>query len=233
MTGSITLSSKLPAAPPNATAASLPMTWAQTWQTASQMTGLTLPGMIDEPGCRSGTAISASPVRGPEFISRRSLQILYRPNGDGPQSSRSPRPGASRAAGRLEVVARLGERQVQVGGQRGDDARRRTRAGRSGRCPTAVPPSGSSPTSGSAAPGPLHAVPDRRGVAAELLAERDRGGVHQVGAAALDHVGELGRLGLERGGQVIERGQQRAPDQPRRRPGGSPTGTRRWRTGTR
>ena len=76
ITGSITLSSKLPAAPPNATAASLPMTCAQTWLTASQMTGLTLPGMIDEPGCRSGIEISASPARGPEFISRRSLQIF-------------------------------------------------------------------------------------------------------------------------------------------------------------
>ena len=54
------------------------MTCVQTWQTASQMTGLTLPGMIDEPGCRSGIRISASPVRGPEPISRRSLQILYR-----------------------------------------------------------------------------------------------------------------------------------------------------------
>ena len=72
----MTFSSKLPAAPANATAASLPMTWAQTWQTASQITGLTLPGMIDEPGCRSGMRISASPARGPEPISRRSLQIL-------------------------------------------------------------------------------------------------------------------------------------------------------------
>ena len=50
MTGSITLSSRLPAAPPNATAASLPMTCATTWQTASGITGFTLPGMIDEPG---------------------------------------------------------------------------------------------------------------------------------------------------------------------------------------
>src|SRR5271169_5967605 len=66
MTGIITLSSKLPAAPPKATAASLPITWVQTWQTASQITGLTLPGMIDDPGCRSGILISASPVLGPD-----------------------------------------------------------------------------------------------------------------------------------------------------------------------
>ena len=65
-----------PAAPPKATAASLPITCVQTWQTASHMTGFTLPGMIDEPGCRSGMPISSSQVRGPDPISRRSLQIL-------------------------------------------------------------------------------------------------------------------------------------------------------------
>src|SRR5215475_5179656 len=48
MTGIITLSSRLPAAPAKATVASWPITVAQTWHTASQMTGLTLPGMIDE-----------------------------------------------------------------------------------------------------------------------------------------------------------------------------------------
>src|ERR1700730_17096155 len=76
MTGSITLSSRLPAAPPNATAASLPMTWAHTWQTASGTTGLTLPGMIDDPGWRSGMWISARPQRGPLPIQRRSLAHL-------------------------------------------------------------------------------------------------------------------------------------------------------------
>src|SRR5258707_2755325 len=50
ITGIITFSSRLPAAPAKATAASFPMTWAQTWPTASQITGLTLPGMIDDPG---------------------------------------------------------------------------------------------------------------------------------------------------------------------------------------
>ena len=76
MTGSMTFSSKLPAAPPKATAASLPTTCATTWQTASGITGLTLPGMIDEPGCRSGRWISARPARGPEEAQRRSLAIL-------------------------------------------------------------------------------------------------------------------------------------------------------------
>ncbi len=79
MTGIITLSSKLPAAPAQATAASLPTTCAQTISVASGRTGLTLPGMMLDPGCRSGRWISARPVVGPDDIHRRSLQILVRP----------------------------------------------------------------------------------------------------------------------------------------------------------
>ena len=76
MTGSMTFSSKLPAAPPAAMAASLPTTWTHTISVASGMTGLTLPGMMLDPGCRSGRLISPRPVRGPDAIQRRSLQIL-------------------------------------------------------------------------------------------------------------------------------------------------------------
>ncbi len=43
---------------------------------------------------------------------------------------------------------------------------------------------------------PLDAIPDGGGVAPELLPQRDRGRVHQVGAAALDDVGPL--LGFAR-----------------------------------
>jgi len=32
--------------------------------------------MIDEPGCSTGRAISPSPASGPEFIQRRSFEIL-------------------------------------------------------------------------------------------------------------------------------------------------------------
>ena len=46
----MTFSSKLPAAPPQAIAASLPTTWAQTMSVASGMTGFTLPGMMLLPG---------------------------------------------------------------------------------------------------------------------------------------------------------------------------------------
>ena len=78
ITGMATLSSKSPDAPPITTAASLPMTRMQTINTASGTTGLTLPGMMEEPGCRSGMWISARPVLGPEPIQRMSLQILVK-----------------------------------------------------------------------------------------------------------------------------------------------------------
>jgi len=47
-------------------AASLPRTCAQTWRSISHMTGLTLPGMIEEPGWVEGSFNSPRPRRGPE-----------------------------------------------------------------------------------------------------------------------------------------------------------------------
>ena len=76
MTGVITFSSKLPAAPPHAIVASLPITCAQTISSISAITGFTLPGMIELPGCSSGSAISPMPQRGPEPSQRMSLAIL-------------------------------------------------------------------------------------------------------------------------------------------------------------
>ena len=61
MTGSITLSWKLPDWPAIVIVASLPMTCAHTIVTASGITGLTLPGMIDEPGCSAVSSISREP----------------------------------------------------------------------------------------------------------------------------------------------------------------------------
>ena len=57
-------------------AVSLPITCALTWSTTSGITGLTLPGMIEEPFCSSGRNSSPMPARGPEPISARSLAIL-------------------------------------------------------------------------------------------------------------------------------------------------------------
>ena len=76
--GIITLSSKLPFAPPHVMAASLPITWLATCIIISEMTGFTLPGMIELPGWSEGSVISAMPVRGPLDIQRRSLAILKR-----------------------------------------------------------------------------------------------------------------------------------------------------------
>jgi hypothetical protein len=76
ITGSITFSSKLPDCPAMVMVASLPITWAATIAVASGITGLTLPGMIDEPGCRPCSSISPRPASGPEFIQRRSLAIF-------------------------------------------------------------------------------------------------------------------------------------------------------------
>ncbi|MNY73768.1 hypothetical protein D3C86_2126370 [compost metagenome] len=45
-------------------------------QVASGITGLTLPGMMEEPGCSASSSISPSPASGPEFIQRRSLAIF-------------------------------------------------------------------------------------------------------------------------------------------------------------
>src|SRR6476659_8290663 len=54
----------------------LPNTWQQTWVIASHWVGLTLPGMIDEPGSFSGSINSPRPERGPEPRRRMSLAIL-------------------------------------------------------------------------------------------------------------------------------------------------------------
>ena len=75
-TGMNTFSSKLPCDAAMDTATSLPMTCTATIVTASHWVGLTLPGMIDEPGWRGGRLISFSPQRGPDESSRRSLQIF-------------------------------------------------------------------------------------------------------------------------------------------------------------
>mmetsp|Transcript_26462 Transcript_26462/g.67199 ORF Transcript_26462/g.67199 Transcript_26462/m.67199 type:complete len:284 (+) Transcript_26462:565-1416(+) len=77
MTGLKTLSSKWPCAPANEMAAWLPKTCAHTIVSASHCVGLTLPGMIDEPGSFSGKESSPSPQRGPLPRKRRSLAILF------------------------------------------------------------------------------------------------------------------------------------------------------------
>ncbi len=76
MIGSNALSWSCPASAAMVMVTSLPITSKATWLTTSGTTGLTLPGMIDEPACTGGRLISPRPARGPEDSSRRSLQLL-------------------------------------------------------------------------------------------------------------------------------------------------------------
>ena len=76
ITGSITLSCSCPAEAASVTVRSRPITRKPTWLTTSGITGFTLPGMIELPGCICGRLISLKPQRGPDASSRMSLQIL-------------------------------------------------------------------------------------------------------------------------------------------------------------
>jgi len=78
MTGLNTLSSKWPFDPATDTVVWLPMICAQTIVRASHCVGLTLPGMMDEPGSLAGRMISPMPERGPEPSRRMSLAIFIR-----------------------------------------------------------------------------------------------------------------------------------------------------------
>ena len=55
ISGIITFSSSCPACDAYATAVSAPMMWKSTWFMHSSSDGLTLPGMIEEPGCTDGS----------------------------------------------------------------------------------------------------------------------------------------------------------------------------------
>ncbi|GJE43314.1 hypothetical protein AEGHOMDF_2493 [Methylobacterium soli] len=79
MTGLNTFSSKWPWLPAKATVVPLPITCVQTIVSASHWVGLTLPGMIEEPGSFSGSDSSPRPERGPDARRRISCAILNRP----------------------------------------------------------------------------------------------------------------------------------------------------------
>src|SRR6478672_6749475 len=76
MTGSKTFSCSWPPSAAIDTVMSLPITRKHTLLTTSGITGLTLPGMIDDPGCFGGRLISLRPHRGPDESSRRSLHTF-------------------------------------------------------------------------------------------------------------------------------------------------------------
>ncbi len=78
ITGLATFSSRLPREPAMATAASFPNTWMQTMIIASHWVGLTLPGMMEDPGSLAGRMSSPRPLRGPDPSHRMSSAILIK-----------------------------------------------------------------------------------------------------------------------------------------------------------
>ena len=74
--GSNAFSSSWPASAAIVIVTSFPIILKATWLTTSGITGLTLPGIIDEPFCLAGRLISPNPALGPDDINRRSLAIL-------------------------------------------------------------------------------------------------------------------------------------------------------------
>ena len=200
------MSSNAPDMPPIVIAVSLPITCAATWVTTSQITGLTLPGMIEEPFCSSGRISSPSPARGPEPIQRMSFAIFV-----SEAATTLSAPEVSISASRLACASKWSSG-AAIGSREASASRVRTRWANSG-CvfspvPVAVPPSGICPSRGSASSTRAAPELDLRRVAAELLAERDGHGVHEVRAARLDDRRELRSLGRERRLELAERGQQ-------------------------
>ena len=170
--------------------------------------------MIELPGCRSGRRISARPVLGPEAIQRTSLAIFS----SAAASARSS-PDRLTSASRAPWAAKWSWASWTVDARAARTAApvtaRAKPAGALSPVPVAVPPRGTSPTRSSAARDALGRLADLRGVAAELLAERDRRGVHQVGAPGLHDRGvgrRPARRARRRGGRGRAAGRGCASD---------------------
>src|SRR5216117_2530967 len=208
--GVITFSSSSPAPAASAIAWSLPDTWKHTIWTASATEGLTLPGMIDEPGSTSGRISSPRPAAGPEARSLRSKQIL-------PRSTASPRSAPEHATSgrKLQVAVTVlgaGRRRRPVIRESSRMTRTRKRGCAVSPVPTAVPPrptTRSPPDDRGRAP---RRRPDRLGPAREDLTVGDRNRVLQVRAPHLHDrpltAGEPGERALELSELAVQRREQ-------------------------
>src|SRR5579862_8660999 len=78
ITGLNTFNSKLPCESAKPMAASFPITCTQTIVIASDCVGLTLPGIIEEPGSFAGKINSPKPQRGPDPSQRISFAIFIK-----------------------------------------------------------------------------------------------------------------------------------------------------------
>ena len=181
MSGSMVLSSSCPHWAPTVTATWSPMTCAPTWMTASQMTGLTLPGMMLEPGCTAGSAQLGQPAARARVQEPHVVGDLHQAGRHRVERAAGPGGGVLRAL-RLEVVGRLAE--LRAGRAR---QRRPPRAPRELRVGV-EPGAHRRAAEGQLAQVGQHgleardAVLDLRRVARELLPQPDGRGVHQVGA---------------------------------------------------
>ena len=215
VTGSITLSSRNEPVWANATVASLPTTRATTIVRLSTMTGLTLPGMMLDPGWVSGSASSARPARGPIPINRTSRSDLPER-----QRDRAQRPvGRDRHVERglgVEVVRGLADVEAGQAGEAGTRSERELRMGIDAG-PDRRAAEGHRQQLGLCGTRPADRFLDLAGVAAELLPEPDRRGVLEVRPAGLDHRPEGLLAGDEGGVESFERGEQLLLDRHRRR----------------
>ena len=212
-------------------AVSLPMTWQETCRTTSGMTGLTLPGhdrrallqlgqeQLADAGARARAhqreVVGDLRERDRDDLEHRPTARRARRGWPAPRTG--PRAAGSPGRCPRESCARtrVGELRVRVqaGAGRGAaerDLPRRAAARPATRCWREA---------------------DLRGVAGELLAERDRHGVHEVRAAGLDDVLELVGLGLRTTARA-RRARAAAGSSPRpARRGARRSGRRRSTTG--
>jgi hypothetical protein len=140
--GRKTLSSSWPRIAPIVIAVSLPITCAATCVTDSHSTGLTLPGMIEDPGWSDGRRSSPSPARGP-LASRRTSSAIFASDAAIVLSA----PLASSAASRAPWASKWSRASTNSSAV-SDETVAITRAANPGGAlspvPTAVPPSASS-----------------------------------------------------------------------------------------
>ena len=177
------------------------MTRKATWLTTSGITGLTLPGMIEEPACTAGRRISPMPVRGPLDSRRRSLQIFDSLTAMRFSTPENKNEGAH-VGGRLDQVGGRHQRLAGDARQLLDRERGVARIGvdaGADRGGAEIDLAEQSRGLRSRAMSSFMVVWKR----VELLAERHRHGVLQLGAAHLQDVVEFDRLGLEGVGEFV------------------------------
>ena len=160
------------------------MTWMAIITIASHCVGLTLPGMIDEPGSLAGSSSSPRPHRGPEASHRMSLAIFI-------SVTARPRSAAwARTIGSSEPRAANLFGAVTNGTSSARRASIATSApkpfGALSPVPTAVPPTARSKQALARVLDIGQTRLELGGVARPLLADRQRHRVLEVGAADLD-----------------------------------------------